>query len=190
MEKAIVAEALRRCGHQLVAYAQEGLTDTLDVFPDKRLLSARWDIGEGWDVSDDGGIAVCKGSPAGEEVISITDGHEVQLSSHSNIPSGSLRYKALAIETETQDGLPLDGMLYLPTHGHKPYPAVVISHGGPYWRVTEGTDPTLLSWIPWLLSLGYAILHPNYRGGAGHGARYAETFPAQHRQHACGKCRL
>ena len=167
--------ALRRCGHQLVAYAQEGLTDILDVFPGKRLLSARWDIGEGWDVSGDGRIAVCKGSPAGEEVISITDGHEVQLSSHSNIPSGSLRYKALAIETETQDGLPLDGMLYLPTHGHKPYPAVVISHGGPYWRVTEGTDPTLLSWTPWLLSLGYAILHPNYRGGAGHGACYAET---------------
>lgn len=169
------ARALRWCGHQLVVYVQHGLTDVLDVFSGKRIFSGRWDIGAGWDVHGEGRLAVCKGSPAGEEVISIIDGQQVQLSSHSDIPSSALSYSTLAIETETQDGLPLDGMLYIPAHGHKPYSAVVISHGGPYWRVTEGTDPTLFSWTPWLLSLGYAVLLPNYRGGASHGARYAEA---------------
>lgn len=169
------AWGLRRCANQLVVHAQEGLTDILDAFPGKRILSARWDIGAGWDVSSEGRIAVCKGSATGDEVISIIDGQQVQLSSHNIILSSSLSYEAFAIETETQDGLPLDGMLYIPAQAQKPYPAVVISHGGPYWRVTEGTDPTLFSWTPWLLSLGYAVLHPNYRGGASHGALYAET---------------
>jgi dipeptidyl aminopeptidase/acylaminoacyl peptidase len=169
------ARGLRRCGKQLVAYAQEGLTDILEPFSGKRILSARWDIGAGWDVSEEGRLAVCRGLATGDEVISIIDGQQVQLSSHNKILSSTLSYKALAIETQTQDGLPLDGMLYIPARGHKPYPAVVISHGGPYWRATEGTDPTSFSWTPWLLSLGCAVLHPNYRGGSSHGAHYAEA---------------
>lgn len=32
----------------------------------------------------------------------------------------------------------------------------------------------MFSWTPWLLSLGYAVLRPNFRGGASHGAHYAE----------------
>ncbi|KAJ5613966.1 hypothetical protein N7528_007620 [Penicillium herquei] len=169
------ARALRRCGDQLVVYVQHGLTDILDIFSGKRVFSGRWDIGAGWDVHDTGRLALYQASPAGEEVISIIDGRQVQLSSHSNIPPTALRYSTLAIETVTQDGLPLDGMLYIPEDSHKPYPAVVISHGGPYWRVTEGTDASLFSWTPWLLSLGYAVLLSNYRGGASHGAHYAEA---------------
>ena len=158
-----------------MAYVQHGLTEVLDVFSGKRIFSGRWDIGAGWDVHSECRLAVCKDSPAGEEIISVIFGQQVQLSSHSNIPSSALSYSTLAIETETQDGLPLNGMLYIPAHGHRPYPAVFVSHGGPYWRVTEGTDPSLFSWTPWLLSLGYAVLLPNYRGGASHGARYAEA---------------
>jgi hypothetical protein len=84
-----------------VVYVQHGLTDVLDVFSGKRIFSGRWDIGAGWDVHGEGRLAVCKGSPAGEEVISIIDGQQVQLSSHSDIPSSALSYSTLAIETET-----------------------------------------------------------------------------------------
>lgn len=139
-ERKTAREGCGQCGNQLVVYAQHELMDILEIFPGKRIFSGRWDIQAGWDVYDTGRVAICKGSPAGEEVISIIDGQQVQLFSHSSIPT-ALRYSTFAIEAEAPDGLPLDGMLYIPNDSHKPYPAAVISHGGPYWRVTEGNRP-------------------------------------------------
>jgi len=69
-----------------------------------------------------------------------------------------------------KDGLDLVGILYRPAH-YKPgkrYPTVLWVHGGP-----EGQDT--FNFSPWSLLLaqeGYAVFHPNYRGGSGYGEKF------------------
>ncbi|HLJ58210.1 MAG TPA: S9 family peptidase [bacterium] len=70
------------------------------------------------------------------------------------------------------DGIALDGVLIRPVGGSPgPWPTIVLIHGGPYHgRAGNGFH---LSWGQLLAMLGYAVLFPNYRGGMGHGERFA-----------------
>ncbi|RMX85081.1 hypothetical protein D0869_04088 [Hortaea werneckii] len=85
----------------------------------------------------------------------------------------------------------LDAALFLPTpktrrdhpptnptapSSNKPFPTLVALHGGPYYRFTSHF-PLLLPhsiFTLLLLSAGYAILAPNYRGSSGRGRTFAE----------------
>jgi dipeptidyl aminopeptidase/acylaminoacyl peptidase len=70
--------------------------------------------------------------------------------------------------------LALDGILIRPPDaGSGPLPTVVISHGGPYGRSGRTLHARTLDWGQWLATAGYAVLMPNYRGGLGHGERFA-----------------
>ncbi len=72
------------------------------------------------------------------------------------------------------DELALDGILIRPPDaGPGPLPTVVIPHGGPYGRSGRSLHARTLDWGQWLATAGYAVLMPNYRGGVGHGERFA-----------------
>jgi dipeptidyl aminopeptidase/acylaminoacyl peptidase len=71
------------------------------------------------------------------------------------------------ITLNARDGLPLHGFITLPTSGSKPYPLIVLPHGGPVdasdtWDYNEETQL--------FASRGYAVLQVNYRGSGGGGA--------------------
>jgi dipeptidyl aminopeptidase/acylaminoacyl peptidase len=74
------------------------------------------------------------------------------------------------------DGLPMDGVLVRPPDaGPGPLPTVVLAHGGPYSRSTRGIVLGGLSWSQWLATAGFAVILPNYRGGAGRGRAFADA---------------
>lgn len=65
-----------------------------------------------------------------------------------------------------RDGLKLEGYLAMPPGAGKehPVPLVVLAHGGPWVRDTNEFNPE----VQFLVSRGYAVLQPNYRGSAGY----------------------
>jgi acetyl esterase/lipase len=73
---------------------------------------------------------------------------------------------------KTRDGHELDAYLTLPAGATKgnPPPLVVLAHGGPWARDTWGFDGE----VQFLVSRGYAVLQPNYRGSNGYGWRFPE----------------
>ena len=54
----------------------------------------------------------------------------------------------------------------------KPLPTVVMIHGGPNTRITDAFNTYYFMLTPYLLSLGYGVLLPNYRGSSGRGERF------------------
>ena len=72
------------------------------------------------------------------------------------------------IEVATRDGLTLHGFLTTPV-GSKPYPLIVLAHGGPYqeadtWHFDD--EAQLFA------SRGYAVLQVNFRGSPGYGNQF------------------
>lgn len=79
------------------------------------------------------------------------------------------------------DGLEIEGLLILPpgaTRGDGPFPLMTLVHGGPYWRYADTLQVGPLRWGQWLATAGYAVLHPNPRGGSGRGHAFADTVAA------------
>jgi dipeptidyl aminopeptidase/acylaminoacyl peptidase len=54
--------------------------------------------------------------------------------------------------------------------GRQPRPAVVLVHGGPTGRWSDGFEP----WGQLLAARGYVVLYPNVRGSTGYGQRFVE----------------
>ena len=74
------------------------------------------------------------------------------------------------------DGWELDGVLIRPPDAPPgPLPLVTLVHGGPYSRYGLGMHLSWGDWGQWLATAGYAVLMPNYRGGMGHGDRFASA---------------
>ena len=76
------------------------------------------------------------------------------------------------LSIKTQDGLGLEVYFTEPINGTKPFPAVVLVHGGPHLRDRYGFD----SEVQFLANRGYAVLQVNYRGSSGFGRRYSEAY--------------
>jgi dipeptidyl aminopeptidase/acylaminoacyl peptidase len=71
------------------------------------------------------------------------------------------------------DGLIISGLLYLPK-GIRPaknLPAILHVHGGPTWQYKNEWYPT----VQHLVSQGYVVLAPNYRGSTGYGRKFQEA---------------
>jgi dipeptidyl aminopeptidase/acylaminoacyl peptidase len=65
-----------------------------------------------------------------------------------------------------RDGLTIHGYLTLPPgDGTRPFPAVLLVHGGPWHRDRWGYDDL----TQWLANRGYAVLQVNFRGSTGYG---------------------
>ncbi len=76
------------------------------------------------------------------------------------------------LRIKTQDGLGLEAYYTQPRNGTKPFPAVVLVHGGPHLRDRFGFD----SEVQFLANRGYAVLQVNYRGSSGFGRKYSEAY--------------
>lgn len=68
--------------------------------------------------------------------------------------------------------LGVEGLLFLPTKAgaRKPYPLVVIPHGGPYGSSLNSYGPAPIPNV--FCAAGYACLMPNFRGSTGYGAEF------------------
>lgn len=73
------------------------------------------------------------------------------------------------ISYKARDGLTIHGYLTLPVGVKaKALPAVIVPHGGPWYRDTWGYRP-----MPqWLANRGYAVLQMNFRGSTGYGKKF------------------
>lgn len=72
----------------------------------------------------------------------------------------SVRY----VSYKARDGRKIPSYITLPK-GKRPWPAVVIPHGGPWVRDTVIFD----EWSQLLANYGYLVIQPNYRGSTGYG---------------------
>ena len=72
------------------------------------------------------------------------------------------------------DGVPVPALLYQPPSTGQLPPAVVLVHGGPNWRFDVMWYPL----VQHMLSRGWVLLLPNYRGSTGYGRewQYASRY--------------
>lgn len=165
----------------LAVQVQKGLQDQIWLLSHSSATVLYHDVFKivTWDILDlgDGNVVLVigKGSPdCPTEIHSIQKEKVTQLSQHGQAIADLGIASAEAFYTTADDNTELDGVLLLPRkRGGKPWPAVVIPHGGPHTRVTFGFDIPYFHWGPWLAAVGYAILCPNYRGGSARGEEFA-----------------
>lgn len=74
------------------------------------------------------------------------------------------------ITYKARDGLTIHGYLTLPRAGGKNLPAIVLPHGGPWYRDRWGFRPE----VQFLANRGYAVLQVNFRGSTGYGRKFWE----------------
>lgn len=114
-----------------------------------------------------------------DEIFSLLVASEAGLTKLSDHNSAIARLKiskAQPIYTTASDGYDLDGIVFTPSdydQASDPLPTIVIPHGGPYWRVTVGFEVCHYLEVPLLVSAGYAVICPNYRGGSSRGQKHA-----------------
>lgn len=63
------------------------------------------------------------------------------------------------------DGVPVPALLYRPPKSNQTPPAVLTVHGGPNWLTQITWDPL----VQHMVSRGWVVLAPNYRGSTGYG---------------------
>lgn len=89
--------------------------------------------------------------------------------------NATLGYRSLSpvktVHYTARDGTPIEAILTLPRHrGSKNLPLIVLPHGGPIARDSEGWD----WWVQYLAETGYAVIQPNYRGSSGYGTAFVK----------------
>lgn len=176
------AQDIKRCGDEVIVYVQDGLWDQLRILDAEAIHEEEIDIGRAWDVvfiKDKATVAVVKAKDTAMplEVFSVVDGKQCQLSNHTKKLADLKLAKTSFLHCKAQDGTPVDGTLSIPSALAKksgPHKTVVLIHGGPYSRINKGSDMLLL-FCEWFVSLGYVVLQPNYRGGSGHGKKFARA---------------
>ena len=75
-----------------------------------------------------------------------------------------------ARETESPGGLEIGALCY--DSGRRPSPAVVMVHGGPHSASLRSFD----KYVQFLVSEGYTVLQPNYRGSIGRGREFKDAI--------------
>jgi len=66
------------------------------------------------------------------------------------------------------DDVEVPALLYCPQGSGRPLPAVIYIHGGPNWLTQVTWDPL----VQHMVSRGWAVLAPNYRGSTGYGREW------------------
>jgi dipeptidyl aminopeptidase/acylaminoacyl peptidase len=72
------------------------------------------------------------------------------------------------------DGTPISAFLYLPPNAKRDgtHPAIVNPHGGPAWQHMNDWFPQ----VQYLVSHGFVVVSPNYRGSTGYGRVFMESL--------------
>jgi acetyl esterase/lipase len=79
--------------------------------------------------------------------------------------------QATDVEVDGPEGR-VHGLLYLPSQGSAPYPAVFAVHGGPTAQDLDAWNDLVAAFV----DEGYAVVRVNYRGSTGYGARWREAL--------------
>lgn len=177
------AAGLGHADGDVTVLVQHGMEDQIRILNGKTLFSwkqrlAAWDTAFTTD-SDEMIVAVGTGNsnkPAEVYTTTASGGALIQLSSHGESLNdkkfGKVNFFSCRSKDDKED---LDAMWVTPIEGQQPEepkPTVVLIHGGPYHRLTDAFD-VHFGWAPLLLSNGYSLLIPNYRGSSGRGDRFA-----------------
>lgn len=182
------AEDLLKSGDSILFHVKRGLYSEIRDIKGKVLFSAMTDF-DSWHTvrpasSSTPVLCLTKSDPSHPaEVFSITSDASTltQLSNHGHAFTSPLG-TATPLSIPTTDGTTtLDAIFVTPstTSSSAPLPTVVLIHGGPYMRATATFDILgLYGWGALLLSAGYAVLYPNYRGSAGRGNAFASAARA------------
>ena len=76
------------------------------------------------------------------------------------------------VKYPSSDGMEIPAYLTLPKGVEaKNLPAVIVPHGGPWYRDSWGYDP----FAQFLANRGYAVLQPNFRGSTGYGKKFIDA---------------
>jgi dipeptidyl aminopeptidase/acylaminoacyl peptidase len=116
------------------------------------------------------------------EVFVVRPGKDkLKLSNHGT-PLENQSFGSCTVFTcQSSDGqAELDGLYLTPTskaHSDgtpkEPLPTIILIHGGPRDRNCNSFDTSCFNWAPYLLTKGYGILFPQYRGSSGRGEKFA-----------------
>jgi dipeptidyl aminopeptidase/acylaminoacyl peptidase len=75
------------------------------------------------------------------------------------------------VKYKSADGTEVEAALLQPSAlSPKPYPAVILVHGGPTGRWADNFE----AWGQLMVARGYAVLYPNVRGSTGYGHHFLE----------------
>ncbi|HEV2834307.1 MAG TPA: alpha/beta fold hydrolase [Pyrinomonadaceae bacterium] len=76
------------------------------------------------------------------------------------------------VRYQSSDGMEIPAYLTLPKGVEaKNLPAIILPHGGPWYRISWGYDP----FAQFLANRGYAVLQPNFRGSTGYGKKFIDA---------------
>ncbi|OAA63464.1 Peptidase S9, prolyl oligopeptidase, catalytic domain protein [Niveomyces insectorum RCEF 264] len=190
------ATGLVRAGNDILVHVEHGVEDRLRLLLSDKTLVAQKKRILGYDASctSDGHphIVLSWGDvnrPTELFSINMDSGDSIQLSDHGHALSGTTFGRCHFLECPTLDGKEMLDSLYLvpaqfsgaagdgegTSSSTRSLPTLVILHGGPYARNTDAFDtfnPFYLL-IQVLLTEGYGVFVPNYRGGSSRGERFA-----------------
>lgn len=103
----------------------------------------------------------------------LTDGTQLRLLGRARPQlAGAPLGQSRLVQYPARDGLMIPGFLHTPDkarYGNGPYPTIILPHGGPWAR--DDYDWDVAGWVPFLVTRGYAVLQPQYRGSEGWGQR-------------------
>ena len=179
---------LNIAGKSLAVQVQKGLSDLLYLTDGEELSLiyesehsiSTWDIHVD-DTTSQPTIVMGKSSASfPTEVYSSVGNQTWQLSQHGAPIAKFMIGYSRPLYCEAEDGTSIDGILYTPS-ARAEFPkllsTVVLVHGGPYDRVSNSfIGAAYFNWTPWLVSAGYAVLCPNYRGSSSHGEAFASAI--------------
>lgn len=169
---------------EIVLKVHQGLEDHIVLSSGKVLYSAPKQL-EAFDAayttdSDEIVLALATSevnTPVEVYTTTASGGGLVQISNHGAAFRGMHFGTCTPLTTPSHDEeVFIDSVLLSPTSSgppSTPQPTLVLIHGGPDWRHTNAFNAHYYFWTPYLLSLGYTLLLPNYRGSIGKGTAFA-----------------
>lgn len=111
------------------------------------------------------------GNPSDLWVMLLTTGRMRQLTHSLPAQFTGKDFVAPRVVRWQCDGLTISGLLYVPLRKRKPLPAILYVHGGP----TAQFQNSWFAPVQHLVSQGYVVLAPNYRGSTGYGRVFQEA---------------
>lgn len=120
-----------------------------------------WDHGKG---------EVAEGSFSGVSLVPPVEGYLVE----EDDPNQTWEYVNVGLPGKSRPSSPECIIILPPNHKNdSKTPLIVVPHGGPHSMTSSGYVPS----YRFLSTLGYAILHVNYRGSVGFGDGYLDALP-------------
>lgn len=180
------AERLVLVGDRLIVSRQKRFQTVFDEFGKDTLFTKDTNV-DVWDIffGENGDSPILAGRLSDVNTpneVYVTKGDTVtRLSDHGRDFRDTKFGSFTVLTCKSSDGeVELDGVYLAPTSSigpdgvpKVPLPTFVMIHGGPLDRTCNAFNACDFMWTPYVLSKGYGILLPQYRGGSGRGEKFA-----------------